>query len=173
MPQDLLRDIKGPVFFKADYTLLIVLAAAVLITALIFLGIFFYKKFKQNRSTDKKLPKKPAHEIAYEALQNLKDRNLPAFGTVKQYYSELSDIIRVYIENRFNINAPEMTTEEFLYTLKDSSELLTSHKNLLKEFMTLSDIVKFAKYGPSDEEINNSFDAAKKFVDETKEISKK
>ena len=67
------------------------------------------------------------------------------------------------------MKAPEMTTEEFLFSLKNSGGLSITHKNLLKEFLNLCDAVKFAKYGPTEKEISQSFDIAKAFIDETKQ----
>jgi len=67
------------------------------------------------------------------------------------------------------VRAPEMTTEEFFAALRGSEILSAAHKNLLKDFLALCDIVKFARYGPTTDEIDRSYDAAKRFVDETKE----
>jgi len=83
--------------------------------------------------------------------------------------SEISDIIRHYLENRFLLKAPEMTTEEFLFYVRDYSQLIKEHKTLLKEFLLTCDLVKFAKYVPLFEEMDAIFVSAKKLVDETKE----
>jgi hypothetical protein len=162
-----IRDIKGPVYFPADYLLFIILSVVILSVSLIFLVRYVLKKKKEK---EKKAvhPTIPPHVIAYKALEALKARNLPGSGKIKEYYFELSNIVRHYIENRFSIKAPEMTTEEFLFTLRDSNVLGKTHKNLLEEFLTLCDVVKFAKYGPSYREIEDSFNAAKRLIDETK-----
>ncbi len=62
-----------------------------------------------------------------------------------------------------------MTTEEFLISARDAVELISEHKNLLKEFLLCCDLVKFAKYAPSVDEVNSIFDSAKNFIDQTKE----
>jgi hypothetical protein len=116
--------------------------------------------------------KKLAHEIAYEELAKLKAMDLPAKGMIKEYYIRLSDIARRYIENRFSYRAPEMTTEEFLNYIKISGELGPEHRDLLKNFLTQCDMVKFAKYGPTPLEILDSFKLAEKFVDQTKLVEK-
>lgn len=167
---DDIRDIKGPVYFLTNYLPYIIIASIAILTAFFFLFRFLFKKMRENRE-DKAREIKPPHIIAYEALTALKARNLPAQGKVKEYYYELSCIVRRYIENRWSVRAPEMTTEEFLSMLKDSDNFSAPHKNLLKEFLNLCDIVKFAKYGPVPNEIDSSFDAATKFIDETKQIS--
>lgn len=163
----MLRDIKGPVYFKTGFSFLFVLAALALLALLGFLIFVIYKKRKIEKPKPG-IPPKSAYEIACEALKELKMKDLPGLGRVKEYFYELSDTVRRYTESVFKIKSPEMTTEEFLLSLKNSARLSGAHKSLLKEFLTLSDVVKFAKYGPGPEEIERSFEAARKFVDETK-----
>jgi hypothetical protein len=86
------------------------------------------------------------------------------------YYVELSFIIRRYIEDRFDVRAPEMTTEEFLSKVKDMNVLSDEQKALLKNFLSYCDLIKFAKYGSTYEEMEASFESAKKFIGQTKEI---
>lgn len=161
-----IRDIKPPVYFKGSYFFIILLAAAGTIALITFLMALLYKKYKKKKSAPLP-PVKTPYEIACEALSSLKSQDLPSHGRMKEYYSCLSDIVRVYTEGRFTIRAPEMTTEEFLYFLKNSDALSGLHKNLLKEFLALCDVVKFAKYGPSRKETDASMISAKKFIDET------
>ncbi len=162
-----IKDIKPPVFFPYSYMPLIIIFSLVLLATSVFLVKLFLNKIKKGQK-EFAYPSKPAHQIAYEALELLRNKNLPVIGNVKEYYIDLSDIVRHYIENRFDIRAPEMTTEEFLFSLRDSGDLTGTHKNLLKEFLSHCDMVKFAKYGPTQEEIEGSFNVAKKLVDETK-----
>lgn len=161
-----IRDIKPPVYFPGEYLFLMVIGIVIVLAGLVFLVIFLRKRLKKTKAPN--LTPKPAQQRALEALQALKAQDLPGQGRTKEYYFQLSDITRHYIENRFSIRAPEMTTEEFLFSLRDSSTLSAAQKNLLKEFLSLCDIVKFAKYGPSQKEIDESFNAAVKLVDETK-----
>ncbi|MBF0553028.1 MAG: hypothetical protein HQK96_00555 [Nitrospirae bacterium] len=144
------------------------IAAALLIAAAAALIYYLVKR----RKAKKALPPPPrrAHEVAYEALQRLKEKNLDKAGLIKEFFSELSSIVRHYIEDRFKLKAPEMTTEEFLLMVRDSAELSGTHKELLKDFLNRSDMVKFAQYGPSFDEIRGSFISAQKFVDETREL---
>ena len=168
----MLRDIKGPVYFSSDYSLLIILAVLVILAILVFLTRYFLKKRTVSRKSRLSIPTRSAHEIAYEALKSLLSKKFPQQGKVKEYYFELSNIARHYIENRFRLKAPEMTTEEFLFSLKESDILSGTYKNLLKKFLNLCDIVKFAKYAPNEEAIEKSFKITKKFVDETKGVAK-
>ena len=166
---DDIRDIKPPVYFKANHLFLIILLTVLILAILVLLIKFLLEKIKKSKEDSLHVLKSP-HQVAYEALQALKDKNLPAQGRIKDYYFELSVIARRYIENRFSIRAPEMTTEEFLFALRNSGILTGEHKNLVKEFLNLCDIVKFAKYGPTQREIEESFNAAKRLVDETKMV---
>ena len=168
MDQVSIKDIKPPLSFQASYVLIIAILAIVIISLLIFLVIHILKKRAASRGSRRIIPIRKPHEIAYEALRLLKERNLPGAGLVKEYYFEISKIARIYIENRFSLKAPEMTTEEFLYSLKDSDILTSTQKSIVKEFLNQCDLVKFAKYGPTSKEIEASFNTAKKLVDETK-----
>ncbi len=159
-----IADIKGPedVGWRPLYYWII---AGVLVVAVLAALIYYLLKKRKT-----KLPPPPrAHEIAYESLQKLQEKNLDKAGLIKEYFTELSSIVRVYIEHRFTLKAPEMTTVEFLEMVKNSRQLSEAHKSLLKEFLNRSDMVKFAKYGPTTDEIENSFIAAKNFIDETRE----
>ena len=163
-----IRDIKPPIYFKTSYSFLVIIAIIILLAALIFLLVFILRKLRKKSRESHVI--KPAHQIAYEALRALRAKNLPSQGKIKEHYYELSDITRRYIEDRFSVRAPDMTTEEFLFRLKNSSILTGTQNNLVEEFLGLCDIVKFAKYGPTRKEIDESFDAAKRLVDETKII---
>ncbi len=89
-------------------------------------------------------------------------------GKYQEYFFRLSDILRHYIEGRFLLKAPEMTTEEFLICLNQSSQLNQFQKQGIKDFLTQSDLVKFAKLEPTTAQADTGFQLVKKFVDETK-----
>jgi len=159
-----IRDIKGPIDLPSALGwLLIFLAVILAVLATAFLIRYLLDKGKRYHGGPVKLP----HEIAFEKLEDLKKKKLIAQGKIKEFYFVLSDITRHYLEDRFKMKAPEMTTEEFLRVLKDSNELTGHHKGLLKDFMQHCDLVKFAKYGPSEKEIESSFDSAYKLVEQT------
>src|SRR5262249_34141795 len=100
-------------------------------------------------------------------LVELKRRNLIAAGAFKEYYSTLSDIVRAYLEQRFRLRAPEMTTEEFLLTTAREGRLEPVHRRLLGEFLSESDLVKFARHLPTIADSERAWTAARRFVDET------
>jgi transglutaminase-like putative cysteine protease len=163
-----IRDIKGPVGLY-NLTYLYVVLAIIAVIILIVLIVRFLKKRRRPQETF--TPPRPAHEIAYEALKELMNRDYLRTGKVREYYFELSDIVRHYIEDRFQMKAPEMTTEEFLATLKYSGVLNNEQKGDVRDFLSHCDMVKFAKYLPDQREIELSYESAKKLVDGTKETA--
>lgn len=162
-----IRDIRGPKSFVSKIWLYVPIAFA----ALFIIGAvsFFLLKKKQEESNP---PPAPAHVIAYEALSALEKKDYIHKGQIKSYYIELSDIGRHYLEDRFNIRAPEMTTEEFFIKVKEDSALSVEHKGLLHNFLVTSDLVKFAKYQPAEQEAGLSLALAKKLIDQTKQEDK-
>lgn len=159
-----LRDIRGPLSLYPRPGALLLAAAIVLLAAVVFLYMFLQKRRKKAI-----IIKRPAHEIAYERLETLKRKDLIRQKRMKEYYSEISDIIRHYLGDRFYLKAPEMTTEEFLSYVRDYGQLVPGHKALLKEFLLSCDLVKFAKYAPSSFETDSIFLSARRFIDETKQ----
>lgn len=160
-----IRDIKGPVNFPSKFGLILSICLAGLGAFLLFLLIRYLIK----RLAEKNKLKLPPHELALRRLKELGDKNLAAAGRIKEFYIELSDIVRRYLEERFTLKAPEMTTEEFLKELRETDLLSREHKRLLKDFLTHCDMVKFARYGSSDSEISSSFESAERLIKETKE----
>lgn len=162
-----IRDIRGPKSFAGKMWLYALIALAVFLAVGGVFSFIFLKKKKEGF----KPPLTPAHILAYEALAALEKKDYIRKGLTKAYYIELSDIVRRYLENRFNIRAPEMTTEEFLIKMKVDSSLSLEHKGLLRDFLSTCDLVKFAKYQPAEQEAGLSFVSAKRLIDQTKLIS--
>lgn len=112
---------------------------------------------------------RPAHEVALEKLHDLGDKKLWQNGDVKGYQSELTYIIREYLENRYDIMALESTTDEIVGELGDKEFDPTDEQNL-REILQVADLVKFAKAKP-DVSIHERFlDSAKGFVRKTKQV---
>jgi hypothetical protein len=110
---------------------------------------------------------RPAHEIAYEILRRLAEDRLVEAGRVKEFYERLSDCLRHYIEYRFELRAPERTTEEFLAEA-GRAEALAEHREDLRSFLEHCDLVKFAKFEPSSEQISEALRMVERFVDRTR-----
>jgi hypothetical protein len=81
--------------------------------------------------------------------------------------------LRHYIEDRFELRAPERTTEEFLYELKFTRELSEGQKGDIEEFLTLCDLVKFAKHAPTVEQVQRTFNLVKEFIEKTRSDERK
>jgi hypothetical protein len=116
---------------------------------------------------------KPAHEIAYARLRALVKDDPVAAGQIMEFYERISDILRHYIENRFDLRAPERTTEEFLAELAVTDVLYDPDKTKLEEFLTHCDLVKFAKHSPTKEQIQQTFDLVREFIEKTKSDEQK
>jgi len=115
----------------------------------------------------------PAHELAYVRLRALVAEQLVEQGRIKVFYERISGILRYYIEDRFDLHAPERTTEEFLAELQYAQTLAAPDKQSLQEFLTHCDLVKFAKHDPTTEQIQRTFDLVKDFIEKTKSDERK
>jgi len=155
-----IKDIKGPIQVRETAKLIALLS---LLIAVIVLSVMAYKKIRERK------PVKLPHETALEELQALKGAFLQS-GDIKSYYVGISDSVRRYIERAFQLRAPEMTTEEFLDSLKSSGALTQERKSLLRDFMGSCDLVKFAKYAPTAVEADLVFTTAAKFIEETSDV---
>ena len=130
------------------------------------IGIWLYLRRKQDVPEEvKPLP----WDVAYQRLEELGRRNLPESGKFGAYYVDLSAILRYYIEDRFEIHAPEQTTPEFLEDANMRTRLNEGHQDFLANFLRHSDRVKFARYQPSVQEMEEHFVSVKNFVSDTKE----
>jgi len=108
----------------------------------------------------------PADVTALEELKALDKQQLWQSGKIKEYQSELSEIIRKYTENRFNFIALELVTDEILKELK--SRLNTEQLANIRRLLQRADLAKFAKSKPTDSENEESMTLAKQFVNNTK-----
>lgn len=167
--KDIKPPLRAPLTFKE---LLPYIGIGIAIVAIILLIIYYIRKRKKAEPIIKFKSVKliPAHEIALQALQKLKDDKLWQNNKVKQYYIELTDIIRKYIEARFNVDALEMTTEEIVAVFK-SIDIDKELKTKLKNILILADLVKFAKAQPISNEhdicLGNAFDFVNNTIPET------
>lgn len=164
-----IKDIKDLALAKTNYLIVIILFILCVCVALL---LIWYRK-RKSLLASKPVIIKSANEIAYDELKELKRKDLVKKGLIKEYYVELSGIVRRYLENRFGFRASEMTTEEFMILAQGSPNLTDEHKALLRKFLSHCDMVKFAKYGPTPIEILDSFKLAEEFVDKTRIVVEK
>lgn len=169
--QQAIMDIKqpydAPITFKEILPYILYVLAAIL---LILTAYYIIKKRKKKEPIFKVItkPKEPAHVIALRELDKLKDSKLWQQNKIKEYHSELTEIIRRYIENRYSVMALEQTTDEILSILKNSSMLEQPQYELLYQMLQLADLVKFAKVIPLPDENDISIKNAYLFIHETK-----
>ncbi|HOO76874.1 MAG TPA: hypothetical protein PLI51_11845 [bacterium] len=159
------RDIKDQAVLPADPRPWIAAAAAAI--ALAAAVWFVRRRRRRPAGPGPAAPPVPPHLAALAALEAIRAEDLPAQGRVGEYYVRVSDVVRRYLEDRFNLRAPERTTEEFLVEMASADSLSGRHRELLAEFLTRCDLVKFARYGPTRAEMEQVWDAAVGVVKET------
>ncbi len=109
----------------------------------------------------------PPHEIALNKLANLEKKQLWQQGQVKEFQSELTFILREYLEGRYQIPALESTTSEIIRDMKDV-DISEEQTKELKRILETADMVKFAKSEPPIEVHQQAFDAIKAFIINTR-----
>lgn len=148
----------------ARYWWLILLVLLLTVAAAYAYFKWFSKGKNPFKSEEKQLP---PYDEAMQRLQALKARNLWQNGQEKEYYTEITDILRNYIDRRFDINAVEMTTTQIVDTLKRNEETRAVNEQL-KDILEIADFVKFAKVRPLADENEGTYRRAVDFVEQTK-----
>lgn len=139
-----------------------------LLLPLITWGIWKYSKSKQSKyPVEIQKPKIPAHISAMEKLTLLAKNEAWSQENKKRYYSELTDTIRKYLEDRFSIYAMEQTTREIIENLS-VADISEEDKNYLREILNQADMVKFAKVKPQEEDGRIALNKSIDFVTKTK-----
>jgi hypothetical protein len=153
-----IRDIRGPKFIWPAWLIPALLAGAVLLA---FLGRAIWRRLHRSRARVL-LP----FEVALERLEQLRALLQPERAL--EFSTEISGIIRSYIEQRFNVTATHQTTEEFLRDLLTSSNVsLAKHRTLLSAFLHQCDLVKFAGMSLTLQSMESLHASARTFVLET------
>jgi len=114
---------------------------------------------------------RPAEEVALEKLDGIKEEKIWQAGQVKEYHTQLTDVIREYISRRFGVSSTEQTSDE---TLRAMKPLLAEQKDIyehLRKMLTLADLVKFAKWTATPDENEQSLRNAYEFVRETTPVA--
>jgi hypothetical protein len=165
-PEHTPHDIKPPVDISGISSLWIWVIIGCMILAVVIFAVFFRKK--KTKSMNREEVRLSAHEIAFRELDDLARPVETDRAEIKLFYQRISDILRRYIENRFGVNAPEQTTEEFLAGVDSGNVIATVHKPLLRNFLAQCDLVKFAEHNPGKEDIDESLDRCRYFINQTK-----
>lgn len=114
--------------------------------------------------------RRSAYEIARTRLDLLLSNARPSTADeVDAFFVELSALIRRYLEDRFDLRAPELTTEEFLQAAIATPELSEDHQRFLQSFLRRADMVKFARFIPTAEDMEAALAAAAGFLDQSRQ----
>jgi hypothetical protein len=162
-----IKEIKPLEIIKRDYTAIALysLGGAVLL-ALISGGIFWYRfKYKKAAAA----PPRPAHELAFEELEELRNEGLIDKGIYQEHYFKFSEIFRRYLERRFHFPAVERTTEEILPAISGLTGFEERVRSGARSLLFQADLIKFARHIPSNQEVEQEYQQAVSFINETKE----
>lgn len=144
-----------------------ILLSILLIAGIVILILFRKKEIKLPLMPQKKPI--PPYELAIQQLTKLREEKLCERGQEKEFYTRLIDILRVYLDTRFGINAMEMTSTQIIDALNSNEEVSESRK-YIKQILEIADFVKFAKVRPLPDDNIKSFNWATQFVEETKPV---
>lgn len=164
-----LKDVKPPVYIPFNWKFWLSMAGIlILLLVIAYLAYRLWKKRKEKGYMFiPPAPPVPAHERALADLEALFQSDLLDKKEFKAFFSQLSEIMRVYLEGRYYIKALEETSAEIMRDVKehlDDEALLLS----LREQLTLADLVKFAKYVPEEQEVEKAKQQSVAFVEQTK-----
>jgi hypothetical protein len=160
-----IKEIAGPAELPSDYRGAMVIGAAVLLVSGAVVFLLWRRSKRLREMTARKVP---AHEKAFALLERLLAEGLVEEKRYAEFTARVSDILRVYIEDRFGLRAPERTTEEFLAEAGGGLNVDTGKKSILERFLVHCDLVKFAALEPTADDVKRTFETCRDFIDATK-----
>lgn len=143
------------------------LGGGLLVAALIAFGVVMIVRSRRRRLGLEEARKEPAYIIALRRLDKFRGEKHWAPEKQKAYYSGITDALKFYMEDRFGVDAPEMTTAELFDALKSEKDISPELYNDTKALFETADFVKFAKHYASDEENAAALPTAVRFVTST------
>jgi hypothetical protein len=168
----MIKDIKAPMSAPLTLEELWPIFAGIAIIGLIAGFIWYYlwrKKMRKPLFPVIRKPQLPPWQTALESLNALETKKLWQNGRIKEFYTELTDVLRLYLENQHSIPAMEMISSDIIESLEKIDSLKNS-KDRIWQILQLADLVKFAKENPLPSENDMSLANARNFVMETKPI---
>lgn len=147
-----------------DYWWLLLIAALIVAA-----GIYLRRRYKREGHILPKKPEPTPYEKALNSLRTLKGEKLWEQGMEKEYYTRLTEIVRVYLYGRFHINAMEMTSNQILSAITKNKET-KPHRVEIQQILSMADFAKFAKIRPLPDDNIKAFDNAEAFVRSTKPL---
>ncbi len=155
-----IRALKPPIEIPNGWLWLWIALGLVALAVVLF---FALKLWRQKAARIVLVPPVPPHLRARQRLQEA----LALISQPRPFCIAVSDTVRLYLEERFQFHAPERTTEEFLHELQATDLLLPDQKQSLGDFLSVCDMVKFARYEPGPPELQALYDSAMRLIDET------
>ncbi len=155
-----IHDIRPPIVIPNYWIWLWVALGVIVVVAC---AITAFVLWRRKAGLPPSIPLVPPHVRARQKLQEA----MALIGQPRPFCILVSDTIRLYLEERFDFRAPERTTEEFLYELQATDLLVPEQKQSLGEFLSVCDMVKFARYEPGQPELQALHDSATRLIDET------
>ncbi len=166
-----IKDVKSPLTIAFDWMELFIWLALGLVVLIV--GWLLYKRYKKKKSelrVEKKLVKIPVHVKAFTALDELEKQQLWQKGKIKEYHSNITEIIRIYFQERFGLPAMELTTSESIQQLRSTKEA-ENIIDLTFDFLSNADLVKFAKFQPLQSVNKEMMSQARNIVQNTIPVS--
>jgi hypothetical protein len=157
------KGIKGIINVKStwlDYVGYII-GGIIFIVLLVYVILYFLRNKKSAPKPQG--PQETLQEYTLRQLTELDARQLWQKNQVKEYYVQLTDILRGYVEARFQTPAMELTTDELLYKIQFNREL-QPYQDLLAQILHTADLAKFAKAQPTPPEHTDAMEKTKQFV---------
>lgn len=162
------KDVMKPDFMWEDWYGII--ACIALWVPAVFLLLYLLKRFRDNQPIIRKVkvePQLPPHQEAMREIERIRNEKIWQHGLEKEYYTQLTDTLRSYVEKRFGFKALEMTTDEIIEHLTSIPD--TEAISELRSLLQTADLVKFAKFIPMMNENDANLLNAVKFINETRE----
>ncbi len=162
------KPIKGIIFVQSTWRDYIWYIAGGLLLLIIVIAVTFYiVKNRKPAPPAPKAPEIPLQDRFLKKLTDLETQQLWQKNQVKTYYVELTDIVRNYVEERFNTPAMELTTDELLFKVQHHRELQPYYQQL-SVILHTADLAKFAKGQPLPQEHFDAMEKAKQFIDSSR-----
>lgn len=171
-PAAQIKDVKAPIKIPLDWRIVALWILGIII--LLLIAYYLYRKYKLKKMLTpktEKIIKLAPYQIALNSLKELEEKKLWQQGLIKEYHSALTEIIRKYFEDRFDLAALELTTSEALALLKNKNDAAVI-LDVTKEFLNNADLVKFAKFVPlnsvNEEMLKQAYEIVNKTVESAK-----
>jgi len=141
----------------------------ILVALAVVVAVYALRRYRRDGTLLPRKPEPTPYEAAVAGLRELKEKKLWEQGMEKEYYTDLTDILRRYLYGRFGINAVEMTSRQILAALSKNKET-SDKRTYFRQILDMADFVKFAKVRPLPDDNVLALDNAIRFVEETKPL---